>query len=201
MSTTTHSKRLETLHNRAIREAADIVRQSDWAVLDFETTDKEPHLARIVQIGIVDQDNAPMGVTLVNPGVPIPKGATAVNGITDAMVAGAQSLADCIPMLEQSLTRQHVIAYNAEYERKVLASELRRVLGSVPEWFGSIQWHCAMLLYADYAGEWNDYFGNCRWWKLTEACANEGIVIEKAHSALGDVLATRALLVKMAEGS
>ncbi len=199
MSTTSHSKRLETLHARAVSEASDIVRQPDWVVLDFETTAAEPSQARIVQIGMVDQDNAPMGVTLVNPGVLIPKGATAVNGITDEMVADAPPLAECIPVLEHLLTGQHVIAYNAEYERKVLAYELRRVLGSVPEWFGSIQWHCAMLLYADYAGDWNDYFGNCRWWKLTEACANEGIAVEKAHSALGDVLATRALLVKMAE--
>ncbi len=30
---------------------------------------------------------------------------------------------------------------------------------------------------------------------------NEGITVEKAHSALGDVLATRALLVRMADGN
>ncbi len=192
------NKKLETLHNRAVCDAADIVSQSTWVVLDFETTAKEPYQARIVQVGAVTPGGTILN-ELVNPGIPIPKGATAVNGITDEMVADAPPLDECIPVLEHLLTGQHVIAYNAEYERKVLSYELRRVLGSVPEWFGSIQWHCAMLLYADYAGDWNDYFGNCRWWKLTEACANEGITVEKAHSALGDVLATRALLVKMAE--
>jgi DNA polymerase-3 subunit epsilon len=199
MSTDVSSKHLETLHNRAVREATDIVRQPEWVVLDFETTAKEPHLARIIQIGAVDQYNAPMAVTLVNPGVPIPRGATAVNGITDEMVANAPPLAAFIPALERLLTNRHVIAYNAEYERKVLGYELRRVLGAVPEWFSTIQWHCAMLLYADYAGDWNDYFGNCRWWKLTEACANEDIEVNGAHSALGDVEATWALLVKMAD--
>jgi DNA polymerase-3 subunit epsilon len=48
--------------------------------------------------------------------------------------------------------------------------------------------HCAMQRYAEWYGEWNDYFGSFRWQRL------EG----GDHSALGDCRATLELIRKMA---
>jgi DNA polymerase-3 subunit epsilon len=191
---------LEHLHDRAVAQAQDIIRQPSYIVLDFETTAANPHQARIVQIGAVDSYGVPVFNQLIDPEIPMPAGASAVNGITDETLIGAAYLADILPRIERTLSGEHVIAYNAEYERKVLAAELRRVLGDVPQWFASIQWHCAMLLYADFRGDWNPRFGNCRWHKLTVACEQLGINSDEAHDALADVCMTRDLLLKLAEG-
>jgi DNA polymerase-3 subunit epsilon len=200
MSSRVSKSHLEHLRDRAIAQAQDIIRQTSYIVLDFETTAANPHQARIVQIGAVDSYGVPVFNQLIDPEIPMPAGASAVNGITDETLIGAPRLADIMPRLERTLSGEHIIAYNAEYERKVLTAELRRVLGDVPQWFASIQWHCAMLLYADYYGDWNDYFGNCRWHKLTVACEQLGISSDGAHDALADVRMTRDLLLKMAEG-
>jgi DNA polymerase-3 subunit epsilon len=48
--------------------------------------------------------------------------------------------------------------------------------------------HCAMQWYAQYVGEWHDYWGNYRWQRLPGG----------DHSALGDARATLSLLKRMA---
>src|SRR4051812_24405246 len=60
------------------------------AVIDIETTGTDPDTDRIVEISVLrimpDGERAHRTRRL-NPGVPIPAGATAVHGITDAEVA------------------------------------------------------------------------------------------------------------------
>ncbi|HEY1867454.1 MAG TPA: 3'-5' exonuclease [Candidatus Cybelea sp.] len=66
-----------------------------YCVIDVETTGLNPHTDRIVEIAcaLVDGTRVTEGwSTLINPGMPIPAEATAVNGITDRMVAGAPEL-------------------------------------------------------------------------------------------------------------
>lgn len=57
----------------------------------------------------------------------------------------------------------------------------------------------AMLQYGAFDGEWNDYYGNYRWYKLTEACRSMGVPVKDAHVASGDCLMTFQLIKKMAE--
>lgn len=61
-------------------------------VFDLETTGINPNRDAIIEISaikVIGNNAAEEFSTLVNPGRPIPKGATAVNGITDEMVADA----------------------------------------------------------------------------------------------------------------
>ena len=62
--------------------------------LDLETTSPKPDDARIVQIAFVVRkpDGSELRYsTLINPCLPIPKGATEIHGITDAMVNGCKT--------------------------------------------------------------------------------------------------------------
>ena len=61
------------------------------AVFDLETTGTIPHMDRIVEIGVVKilpDGGIETRSRRVNPGIPIPPGATAVHGIRDQDVAG-----------------------------------------------------------------------------------------------------------------
>jgi DNA polymerase-3 subunit epsilon len=66
------------------------------AIIDLETTGTDPQSDRIVEIGILKvtpDSRRCQRVLRLNPGIPIPPGATAVHGITDADVAGGLSVA------------------------------------------------------------------------------------------------------------
>lgn len=58
--------------------------------------------------------------------------------------------------------------------------------------FHDSQVECAMLRYAEWNGEWNDYYGNYRWHKLHVAAAATGFNEDvEWHRALGDTIACR----------
>ena len=65
----------------------------------------------------------------------------------------------------------------------------RRVMAPHAALYGlppiEMQAECAMLLYAEYADEWDDYRGSYRWHKLINAARREGVVIEVRHPGLG----------------
>lgn len=73
-----------------------------WICLDTETTGVDPATDRVVEVAAVrmvrgEVIEAPWA--RVNPGRPIPAEATAIHGITDAMVAQAPTMAELAPGL------------------------------------------------------------------------------------------------------
>ena len=71
----------------------------DYVVFDLETTGVNPDRDDIIEISAVkvcDHVITEEYSTLVNPGKHIPAGATAVNGITDDMVADAPDIGTAI---------------------------------------------------------------------------------------------------------
>jgi len=64
-------------------------------------------------------------VSLVNPLRPIDPGASAVNGITDAMVAGAPTFADLLPRILDFLSDDPLVFHNAPFDLSFLRSEAR----------------------------------------------------------------------------
>jgi DNA polymerase-3 subunit epsilon len=106
---------------------------------DLETTSADPEEARIVSATViaVQGRNEPESFsTLVNPGVPIPPGATEVNGITDEMVKDApgskEALHGILAMLHfYTKLGVPLVAFNARYDLTVADRVARRV-GEVP---------------------------------------------------------------------
>lgn len=59
---------------------------------------------------------------LLNPSEPIPAEATAIHGITDAMVADAPSYSEMLRRLTEALAGRRVVIYNREYDTLPLPS-------------------------------------------------------------------------------
>lgn len=100
-------------------------------VFDLETTGVDIGRDRIVEIGVVRLD--PDGsrdewVQRVNPEMPIPPGATAVHGITDADVRDMPRLADVAAHLLALFSGADAAGFNsASFDLPFLAADLERV--------------------------------------------------------------------------
>lgn len=164
--------------------ARELLSRPDWVLLDTETTGLWND-AEIIQIGILGPDGEPILDTLCRPAGPIPPGATRIHGITDERVARAPRFEQIYPAFAEVLRGRTLIIYNVGYDRDMIRQTCERYGLAVPE---VVDWQCAMLMYAQWYGDWNDYRGNYRWQKLTGG----------DHSAIGDCRATYRLMQRMA---
>lgn len=161
---------------------------SGFVILDTETTGLD-NLSEIVQIGLLRGDGVPLMDVLVKPRRPIPVVATRIHGITNEMVAAAPGFDEVWPMLAELLAIfPRCIIYNADYDIRLLMQSRPGISGMLDSFISKGVFECAMLEYARWYGDWNDYRFNFRWQKLTGG----------DHSALGDCRATLAVLQKMA---
>lgn len=110
--------------------AAHLALDRPLVCVDLEATGVAPAVDRIVQIAtasISPDGQVTTWSSLVNPEQPIPEGATAVHGITDAMAAGAPTFAQLADLIESRLAGCDLTGYNVErFDRRLLAAEFRR---------------------------------------------------------------------------
>ncbi len=95
----------------------------EFIAFDLETTGIQPKTDAIVEIGAVRFDGAePVETfsTLINPGRPIPPGASAVNGITDEMVASSPAVESVLADLADFCGDLPLVAHNAPFDFKFL---------------------------------------------------------------------------------
>jgi DNA polymerase III subunit epsilon len=100
-------------------------------VVDCETTGLDVARDRVVSVAALrfhGPPHAPRVVldSLVDPGTPIPAAATAVHGITDAMVAGAPAFRAAARRLAPLLRGAVLVGHAVGFDRAVLAAEARR---------------------------------------------------------------------------
>jgi DNA polymerase-3 subunit epsilon len=174
----------------------DMVRVNNFVVLDTETAGL--HNGEVVQIAVVESSGAVLVDTLVKPVYPIPADASAIHGITDADVADAPSWSQVSQMVEAVLRDRDVVVYNAVYDRKMLHQSAEKAGLPKIDWKVISRWHCAMEMFAEVYGEWNDYHQSYRWQRLTTAARHYRLPVFNAHSALGDCLMTLAVVKAMA---
>lgn len=174
----------------AAQWARALLAKPDMAILDTETTglggDDE-----VLQVAVLDRDGRVLMATLLKPTGPIPPEATAIHGIGDDLVWWAPAFPEVRDRLEALLKHRSVVVYNAAYDRRLLAQTAVR--HQVPELDAS-GWDCAMLQFAAFVGEWNDYRRGYRWQKLPPL---PGV---PSHDAAADCLACLAVLRRMASG-
>lgn len=129
------------------------------AAFDTETTGVDVEADRIVQAAVVLLDAQGTAVTtntwLLNPGVPIPEGATAVHGITtEHALAHGIPAADGIEAIANTLALYAdagypIVVYNAPFDLALLDREIRRhEVGAVgsEEGVGGIWWDMPRVL-------------------------------------------------------
>lgn len=153
--------------------------------LDTETTGRDPALDRVVEIAcvvfrggvVIERKN-----WLVNPGIPIPKEAFDVHGISDDDVRDKPSFAEIASEVLAALEGAVPLAYNAEFDRAFLLAELERcgvsdksapALRRGVDWIDPLVW--ARELHKFEKGK-----------SLGEVAARLGVEINQAHRASDD---------------
>ncbi|MHB9108631.1 MAG: exonuclease domain-containing protein [Armatimonadota bacterium] len=119
--------------------------QSRLVALDLETTGLNRETDRIVEMAAVRwEDGRETGhfQALVNPGCHIPASATAIHGITDAMVADCPSAAELLPAFVEFCQATAVIAHNAKFDIGFLRMESERT--GIPLFTSPVLDSCAM---------------------------------------------------------
>jgi DNA polymerase-3 subunit epsilon len=175
---------------------ARAIMANDPVFIDTETTGLGSD-AEVCDIAVVNSAGETVLSTLIRPNRPIPAEATAIHGITNAMVEREPLFDEVWPLLKVLFCRHPVVTYNAAYDSRLIRQ-------SYDAWFdgflfpSAITYKCAMLLFAQYYGDWNDYKKSFKWQKLDVAAKCAGYPAWSAHRALGDTLATRAVMLWLA---
>lgn len=111
---------------------------------DTETTGVDIRNDRIIELAGYDPISKQSFVSLIHPGRPIPKEATAIHGITDNMVAGERDFgavwSEFVAFCGENAV---LIAHNGEsFDLPFLVEEAKRHNATVPSWplIDSLKW-------------------------------------------------------------
>lgn len=107
----------------------------EFIAFDLETTGIQPKTDAIVEIGavrFVDADPVETFCTLVNPGRPIPPEASAVNGISDEMVADSPAVETVLADLAAFCGALPLVAHNAPFDFKFLLNAVETHKAKAP---------------------------------------------------------------------
>lgn len=167
----------------AVRFARTVLQPGRAVIVDTETVSMG---GSVCEIGVIDAHSGQVLLnTLVNPGTPIVPAAQAVHGISDdeVTVAGVPTWKALYPLFEQTVQDRVILAYNADYDRAVIARDCER--------HGIISSHLCThrLRWSDVLMPRTHYAQSPKWMR------NGG-----GHRALGDAEVTRQHLLAMASG-
>ena len=101
----------------------------NFIAFDLETTGTLAGIDRIVEIGAVRfVGGKPEDIysTLVDPLMPIPEGASRVNGISDDMVEGKPLVQDCLESFTKFCGQDPLVAHNASFDFQFLLNDYRK---------------------------------------------------------------------------
>lgn len=188
-------------HEAPIIRWAKRILSKNCVFLDTETTGLN-YSDEIVEINIIDRQGNVLINTLVRPKCRwIPKGAQAIHGITNQMVANAPKWTEVHDAVTQILqTAEAVVIYNADFDWQMLKQTREKY--DLPK-FGvaSDKFHCMMEQFAEYYGELNSYHGDWQWKTLGFAAKYFDINLDgvTTHRALGDTIATLRIMEALAQ--
>ncbi|MEQ8721067.1 MAG: 3'-5' exonuclease [Sandaracinaceae bacterium] len=188
-------------------------RDLPFVVLDFETTGTDPDEDRAVEIAAARFEEGTLVGSIgmrLNPGRPIPEGASAVHGIRDADVADCHPLESLLVAserleadwaacrLRELVTGAVPVAYCERFDRPMLrAAEKRAGARLVPEAWST--WIDPLTIVKVIEGD-RVRFGKGAH-KLGAVCERWGVTLDNAHAAEADAIATGRLLAKIGEKS
>ncbi|MDO5549593.1 MAG: exonuclease domain-containing protein [Lachnospiraceae bacterium] len=108
---------------------------ADYVVFDLETTGLSPWSDAIIEISAVKVKGGRVAdtfSTLVNPGCPIPARASAVNGITDKMVADAPCLKEAMEKFLDFIGTEVLVGHNIHsFDLNFIHQALSKLYGRV----------------------------------------------------------------------
>ncbi|MFN3832241.1 MAG: exonuclease domain-containing protein [Allorhizobium sp.] len=164
-----------------------------YVVFDTETTgllpDQGDEIVQIAAVRIVNGKRVKSEVfdLLVNPGRPIPASATAIHGVSNAMVADAVSVQDAVRQFHRFAEGAVLVAHNAPFDMEFLYRREKEV---------GVRFLHPIL---DTVLVSATAFGRAETHTLDALAARLGVHIEEAdrHTALGDAIATADVFIKL----
>ncbi len=165
----------------------------DYVVFDLETTGVSKTKDQIVEIGAIKVKDGKVVDELsmfVNPNIPIPPEASAVNNITDDMVKNAPKKKEAMETFVNFIGESVLVGHNISgFDMAFIWRDCEEVFGKIPN---------------------NDYIDTLRLarmvlpkngsHKLTTLAEYYNIPIVDAHRATGDCRMTKAVFEKLSNG-
>ena len=179
-----------------------------FVVFDTETTGLAPSRDRIIEIGAVrfiDYVPVERFTVLVNPERPIPPDASAVNGITDDMVAYAPTISQVLPAFEEFIGSDTLVAHNLQFDLKFMFYSGSNLFDYKRKYIDTLEQAQRMLrrprrVYDPDTDSWGpDYYSDydVEDHKLDTLCDYYNIRRAQEHRADADALATGDLFLQL----
>ncbi|MDE6434393.1 MAG: topoisomerase DNA-binding C4 zinc finger domain-containing protein [Lachnospiraceae bacterium] len=165
---------------------------ADYTVFDLETTGTSPKNDLIIEISAVKVRDGQVTDTfssLVNPGRPIPYGATAVNGISDDMVADQPALDIVFPRFLAFIGDDVLVGHNIHtFDMKFIWKAAEELCGKTisNDYVDTLPMARRCLLELSHH-------------RLVDIAAYYGISTAGAHRALNDCLMNQQCFERMAK--
>jgi len=167
------------------------------ALVDVETTGKDPSADRIVEVGIAIARGGEFVEArnwLINPGLPIPKEASDVHKITDEIVRDAPRFEAIAGEVAAMLQGCVPAAYNAGFDRAFLANEMARAgltnEDVSPSMRKNVEWLDPLIWARELQQEERSR-------TLGEVATRLGIGLETAHRASDDAAAALRVMLTL----
>lgn len=164
--------------------------ESDFVVVDVETTGTRPPDCRVTEVGayrvragqVVDEFTS-----LINPGVPVPPFISSLTGITNEMVSGAPPFAEIADAWLRFAQGSILVAHNAGFDMRFLNTEIARLY---PARRMANPHLCTVALSRRLLPGLASH-------RLDRLADHFGVRISARHRAHGDALATAHILVRL----
>jgi DNA polymerase-3 subunit epsilon len=172
----------------------------DWAlerlsdpktlIIDLETTgilNKDPD-TEAVQISAINTSGRSVFSLLIKPNKPLTQELTDLHGITNEMLVDSPTFPQIAKLLAFILEGKHVVAYNAEFDIKLLWHLFKKYGTAAPKTSGA---SCCMDRYSEWCGEWSLKKESFKWQRLPNL---SGL---PSHDALADCTSTLKVMELM----
>lgn len=160
-------------------------------ILDLESTgllSQDPE-TEIAQVCILDIHGRPLFSMLLKPAQPMREEVIAIHKISNDQVVNQPMFPQVAKMISFVLKDKHVIAWNLDFDWKLLVHMFGKYDLPKPQVAGL---SCAMDRYSEWSGEWSPKKQGFKWQKLPNFLG------EEAHDAQVDCRNTLKAMQKMA---
>lgn len=182
-----------TLQTYGLKELFPPSSLHSYVAIDTETTGLSPTFDRIIQLGLVlldgDLTSIWEGVILFDPAMHIPSEASAIHGLSDLDVDGANSFADAAVLVDSLLDSVAVLGHNVAFDLSFLRGEFARLGRGLPKVSAS---YCTLELSRRYLPKMRSY-------TLSACLGAVGATISRPHDAGCDAEAAASLFRILAQ--